>query len=58
METIYLIEFGSSYSSDPWEIVGFCETEKEAKEFISKQFCTSLYHCTEVKHISKIKKED
>lgn len=52
---IYVIEYGSSYDSDPWEIVGYCETKEEAQEFINKQFCTSLYHCTLVKHISKVK---
>lgn len=52
---IYVIEYGSSYDSDPWEIIGYCETKEEAQEFISKQFHTSLYHCTEVKHISKVK---
>ena len=54
---IYVIEYGSSYDSDPWEIIGYCNTKEEAQEFIDKQFCPSLYHCTEVKHISQIKKE-
>ena len=54
MKGIYVIEYGSSYDSDPWEIVGYCETEEEAQEFINKQLYTSLYHCTEVKHISKV----
>ena len=52
---IYVIEYGSSYNSDPWEIIGYCNTKEEAQEFINKQFHTSLYHCTEVKHISKVK---
>ena len=55
MKGIYVIEYGSLYDSDPWEIIGYCETEEEAQEFINKQSCTSLYHCTEVKHISKVK---
>lgn len=53
---IYVIEYGSSYSSDPWEIIGYCNTKEEAQEFINKQHCTSLYHCTEVKHISKVRR--
>ena len=52
---IYVIEYGSSYDSDPWEIIGYCNTKEEAQEFINKQFHTSLYHCTEVKHISKVR---
>ena len=54
-EILYVIEYGSSYDSDPWEIVGYCKTKEEAEEFINKQFHPSLYHCTEVKHISKVK---
>ena len=50
-QDIYVIEHGSLYSSDPWEIVGFCETNEEAQEFINKQSFPSLYHCTEVKHV-------
>ena len=53
---IYVIEYGSSYDSDPWEIIGYCETKEEAQEFINKQIHTTLYHCTEVKHISEIKR--
>ena len=55
---IYVIEYGSSYDSDPWEIVGYCETKEEAIEFINRQFHSSLYHYSEVKHVSQIKKED
>ena len=51
MKIIYIIEFGSSYSSEPWEIVGFCETEKEAQAFVSKQLTQSLYHITKVKKV-------
>lgn len=54
-KSIYVIEYGSSYDSDPWEIIGYCNTKEEAQEFINKQFSTSLYHCTKVKHVSKIK---
>lgn len=56
--TLYVIEYGSHYDSDPWKIVGYCETKEEATEFINKQFCPSLYHYTEVKHVSQIKKGD
>ena len=53
---IYLIEYGSLYDSDPWKIIGYCETEEEAQEFIDKQLFKSLYHCTLVKHISKARR--
>lgn len=56
--TLYVIEYGSHYDSDPWENVGYANTKEEAQEFINKQFCPSLYHCRELKHVSKIKKED
>lgn len=55
--TLYVIEYGSHYDSDPWENVGYANTREEAQEFINKQFCPSLYHCRELKHVSKIKKE-
>ena len=55
-QTLYVIEYGSLYDSDPWEIIGYCNTKEEAQEFINKQFHPPLYHCTEVKHISKITK--
>ena len=57
-QTLYVIEYGSHYDSDPWENVGYANTKEEAQEFINKQFCPSLYHCRELKHVSKIKKED
>lgn len=53
--TLCVIEYGSSYSSDPWEIIGYCHTKEEAQAFINKQFCPSLYHCRELKHISKVR---
>ena len=56
--TLYVIEYGSLYSSDPWEIIGYCHTTEEAQAFINKQFCPSLYHCRELKHISKVRKEN
>lgn len=55
---IYVIEYGSSYSSDPWEIVGYVNTKEEALDFINKQFYSALYHYSEVKHVSQIKEED
>ena len=57
-QTLYVIEYGSHYDSDPWENVGYANTKAEAQEFINKQFCPSLYHCRELKHVSKVKKED
>lgn len=57
-QTLYVIEYGSHYDSDPWENIGYANTKEEAQEFINKQFCPSLYHCRELKHVSKIKKED
>jgi hypothetical protein len=55
LQTIYVIEYGSHYDSDPWENVGYANTREEAQEFIDKQFCPSLYHCRELKHVSKVK---
>lgn len=57
-QTLYIIEYGSHYDSDPWENIGYANTREEAQEFINKQFCSSLYHCRELKHVSQIKKED
>ena len=57
-QTLYVIEYGSHYDSDPWKNIGYANTKEEAQEFINKQFCPSLYHCRELKHVSKIKKED
>lgn len=57
-QTLYVIEYGSHYDSDPWENIGYANTREEAQEFINKQFCPSLYHYRELKHISKINKED
>ena len=54
---IYIIEYGSVYASDPWDIIGYCETEEEAKEFINKQYCSSLYHYTCVDHILNVKEK-
>jgi hypothetical protein len=56
--TLYVIEYGSHYDSDPWQNIGYANSKEEAQEFINKQFCPSLYHCRELKHISKVKKED
>lgn len=54
--TLYVIEHGSHYDSDSWKNVGYANTREEAQEFINKQFCPSLYHCRELKHVSKIKR--
>lgn len=56
-ESIYVIEYGSHYDSDPWQNVGYANTKEEAQEFINKQFCPSLYHCRELKHISKVRRD-
>ena len=56
--TLYVIEYGSHYDSHPWTIIGYANTEEEAQEFINKQFCPSLYHYNEIKHVSQIKKGD
>lgn len=52
-QTMYLVEFGSSYSSDPWDVLCVCETNELAEEYISNQLedkptISSLYHITEV----------
>lgn len=57
-QTLYIIEYGSHYDSDPWKNVGYANSKEEAQEFINKQFCPSLYHCRELKHISKVRKEE
>ena len=56
--TLYIIEYGSHYDSDPWQNIGYANTKEEAQEFINNQLCPSLYHCRELKHISKVRKED
>lgn len=45
---LYLIEYGSSYSSDPWEPVCICMTEDDAKEYIKTKQNESLYHITKL----------
>jgi hypothetical protein len=52
-QNMYLVEFGSSYSSDPWDVLCVCETNELAEEYISNQLedkptVSSLYHITEV----------
>lgn len=53
-KNMYLVEFGSSYSTDPWDVLCVCETNELAEEYISKQLeaksynTSSLYHITEV----------
>lgn len=53
-ESMFLIEFGSSYSSDAWDVLCVCDTEDSAEEYISKQLLEmphhsrSLYHTTEI----------
>ena len=56
--TLYVIEYGSHYDSDPWQNIGYANSKGEAQAFINKQFCPSLYHCRELKHISKVRKEE
>lgn len=53
MKTMYLVEFGSLYSSEPWEPKCICTTETDAKKYIESQvksrgLLESLYHITEL----------
>lgn len=55
-QNMYLVEYGSSYSNDAWDVLCICETNELAEEYISKDLeekslpsnFSSLYHITEV----------
>lgn len=51
--TVYLVEEGSDYSSDPWNIVGVFEDEQDALNYKNQQDWPSLIHITEVPFIKK-----
>lgn len=53
--TVYLVEEGSSYSSDPWDIIGVFESEQDALNYKNQQDWPSLIHITEVPFIRKKK---
>ncbi len=45
----YLVEYGSSYSRDPWEPKCVCKSEIDAKAYIDRQNqFASLYHTTKL----------
>ena len=46
-KTIWIIERGSVYSSDPWEIEGVFATEEKAKEYIKHSEVPELLHPSE-----------
>ena len=49
MKEMILVEYGASYSRDPWEPRCVCQTEKDAKAYIERQSqFASLYHTTKL----------
>ena len=46
-KTVWIIERGSLYSSDPWEIEGVFATEEAAKEYIKHSDVPELLHPSE-----------
>ena len=49
MKEMILIEYGSSYSSEPWEPKCVCRSERDAKAYIERQSqLSSLYHATKL----------
>lgn len=47
MKTVWIVECGSLYDSDPWEIDGVFATEKLADEYIAKSKFPNLFHKSE-----------
>ena len=47
MKTVWIVEYGSSYSPGPWEIEGVFATEKLADEYIAKSIFPNLLHKVE-----------
>jgi hypothetical protein len=51
MKEMFLVEYGSSYSSDPWEPVCVCESEEMAEKYIADNDLSifrNLYHITKI----------
>lgn len=50
MKTIYLVEYGSNFSVEDWEIICAFSTEEAAKAFKKSkgEISSSLYHITPV----------
>ena len=49
MKEMILVEYGSSYSSDPWTPKCVCPTESDAKDYIARQSqLASLYHTSKL----------
>ena len=46
-KTVWIIERGNLYSSDPWEIEGVFATEEAAKEYIKHSDVPELLHPSE-----------
>ena len=47
MKTVWIVECGSLYSSDPWEIEGVFATEELADKYIAKSNFLNLLHKSE-----------
>ena len=48
MKTVWIVEYGSNYSDDPWEIEGVFKTEALADAYIRKSSLSpSLFHKSE-----------
>ena len=47
MKTVWIVECGSLYSSDPWEIEGVFATEELADKYIAKSKFPNLLHKSE-----------
>ena len=51
MTEMFLVEYGSSYSSDPWEPMCVCESEEIAEKYIADNDLSifrNLYHITKI----------
>lgn len=46
-KTVWIVECGSLYSSDPWKIEGVFATEEAAKEYIKHSNVPELLHPSE-----------
>ena len=51
MKTIYLVEYGSNFSTEAWEIICAFSTKEAAKAFKDShgEISSNLYHITPVK---------
>ena len=47
----YIVEYGSNYSDDAWDILCVCSTEEKAKEFIESDLVAHEYRSRRLYHI-------